>query len=156
MQVRDVMTKNPSCCLTSETIEAPKAIMLSRNIGFLPVLDVKTGREVIGVITDRDVLLRASAKGGGRDRTLVAECMTRHPVCCDETDSVEYAAQRMEESQVRRLPVLDSKGQLSGVISIGDLIRHDALKAGQLRDLLSAVSAHSSLTLRAPEVLAAR
>jgi CBS domain-containing protein len=156
MQVRDVMTQNPSCCLIGETIEEPIAIMRSRDIGFVPVLDVRTGREVIGVVTDRDVLLRVLAKGRAGYKTLVADCMTGHPVCCDETDSVEYAAQRMEESQVRRLPVLDSKGQLCGVISIGDLVRHDALKAGQLRDLLSAVSAHSSIAVRTPEMMMAR
>jgi CBS domain-containing protein len=142
MLVRDVMTANPSCCEINETVESPTAIMSSRGLGFLPVLDVRTGREVVGVVTDRDVMVQALAKARDDEKTRVADCMTTHPVCCHDSDSVNYATQLMEENHVRRLPVVDNQSHLCGVVSISDLVRHSAIGAGRLYDLLNAICSH--------------
>ena len=143
MFVRDVMTTNPSCCEINETVESPSAIMSSRGIGFLPVLDVRSGREVVGVVTDRDVMVRVVAKARDGEKLRVADCMTTHPVCCRDSDSVNYAAQLMEENRVRRLPVVNNQSRLLGVVSISDLVRHNAIGAGRLYDLLNAISSHA-------------
>jgi len=142
MLVRDVMTANPSCCEIGETIASPTAIMSSRCLGFLPVLNVRTGREVVGVITDRDVMVQASHLARDDRKLYVADCMTQHPVCCHDSDSVNYAAQLMEENRVRRLPVLDGQSHLCGVVSISDMVRHNAIGAGRLYELLNVLSAH--------------
>ena len=92
--------------------------MRDLNIGFLPVSE---GTGIIGVVTDRDIVVRALAEGMDPDRALVSDIMTTPILTCSEQDSIEQAAKLMEEKQVHRLLVLDEQGKMCGVLSLGDL-----------------------------------
>jgi len=155
VKVLDVMSKTPGCCVSNETVNVAAAIMRTLDTGFVPVLQASNGRVLAGVVTDRDLVLEVLAQRRDAWKTPVSECMTSNPVCCQEDDSVHYAAQLMEENHLRRLPVVNHSGELCGVISIGDLVRHNALEPHRLRDLLDGLYAgHSSaLTVRPEEAL---
>jgi CBS domain-containing protein len=92
--------------------------MHSRDIGMVPVCD---GERLIGALTDRDIVLRAVARGYDPIRTAVMEIMTPHISYCFADDDLEEAARIMEDEQIRRLPVVDSDKRLVGIISVGDL-----------------------------------
>jgi CBS domain-containing protein len=106
------------------------------NIGSLPVCD---GDRVVGVITDLDITVRAIAEGWDPWTTLVREIMTPEAVCCYEFQEVEAASRLMKEKQIRRLMVLDRRGRLVGMLSLGDLAvgTADDLLAGQTLERVS-------------------
>jgi len=96
--------------------------MQQLDIGALPVvLDPSTPR-LLGMVTDRDLCLHVVA--GGRDPAdiWISECMTADPICCAVGDDVRYALELMEEHQVRRLPVVNAKHEVAGILSLGDLV----------------------------------
>lgn len=102
--------------------------MRSLNIGALPVCD---GRRLIGMVTDRDITVRATAEARDPDNTLVRDCMSPEVVYCFEDQSAQEAERLMEEKQIRRLPVLTSEKQLAGIIALGDL----ATKTGDIQQI---------------------
>ena len=110
---REVETIDPSA-----TLEDAALRMKTLDVGLLPVCD---GERVIGMITDRDITIRATANGQVPAMTEVREAMTPDVVYCEVGDDIRRAAGLMEAHQVRRLPVLDGDRKLVGVISLGDI-----------------------------------
>jgi CBS domain-containing protein len=92
--------------------------MRRHNIGFLPVLDEGT---VLGVLTDRDMVLRGMTEGNDPRYVLVRDVMTRVPIWCYEDDVLTAAAQLLQESHIRRLLVLNRDHELVGILSLDDL-----------------------------------
>jgi CBS domain-containing protein len=92
--------------------------MHALDIGMLPVC---SGDRLVGALTDRDIVIRAVAKGYDPIKTPVKEVMTQQIYYCFENDDVEDAAAIMEGKQIRRLPVINSQKRLVGMISLGDL-----------------------------------
>lgn len=122
MQIREVMTSDYKVVKPDCTIKEAASFMLSEDTGSLPVCD---GETVLGMITDRDIAVRAVAEG--RDPSCsVSEFMTDHLVIARESDDVNEIAQKMSDNQVRRLPVIDDNKKLVGVVSLGDLARSDS------------------------------
>ena len=122
MKVHEVMTKNPAFCCPSSSVVRAAATMQQLDIGALPVvLDPSTPR-LLGMVTDLDLCLHVVA--GGRDPAdiWISECMTADPICCAVGDDVRYALELMEEHQVRRLPVVNAKHEVAGILSLGDLV----------------------------------
>lgn len=123
MQVRGVMTTHPSVVTPDDLISRAARILRDRNIGILPVIDNLRDRSLMGVLTDRDIVVRCVAEGhqGG---CRVRDHMTRGSVTVAEldADAAEVAA-KMEGFQLRRLPVLDEFGKLIGIVSLSDLVR---------------------------------
>ena len=109
----DVVTVPPEALL----IDAAR-LMRDSDIGPLPVCD--KGR-ILGVLTDRDITVRAVADGKDPQSTLVREVMTPEVVCCLESDDVSQAAEMMQSAQLRRLLVVTRDGRLAGIVSLGDL-----------------------------------
>jgi CBS domain-containing protein len=140
MRVREVMSYSPTCCTYSCTAQKAALIMQQDDIGFLPVIDTEATRKLIGVVTDRDLCLKVVATG--RDPALVwaHECMTSDPVACGPEDEVETALQLMEQGAVRRLPVIDSRHQIVGVVSLTDIVHHTAATAREVYVALSRIS----------------
>jgi len=93
-------------------------MMRDSDVGPLPVAD--EGR-LVGVLTDRDITIRAVANGKDPFSTRVDEVMTPKVVCCLDTDEVERAAEMMQSAQLRRLLVVDEGGRLAGIVSLGDI-----------------------------------
>jgi len=118
MKVRDMLTPEVEVIHPNATICEAAQTMSSRDIGMLPVCD---GDRLVGAITDRDIVVRAVAKGYDPIRTMVREVMSERIRYCFENDDVERAAEIMEDHQIRRLPVLNSAKRLVGIISLGDL-----------------------------------
>ena len=122
MNIREVMTPNPRCVTPNETIQVAARIMRDEDTGAVPV--VENGK-VLGMVTDRDIVIRAVADGAQSDRP-VRDIVSGDPVCATPEMSTRDASKLMAEHQVRRLPVVDGD-RLVGIVSIGDL----AVKEGK-------------------------
>src|SRR3954447_9505952 len=119
MKISEVMTRDVQTVRPDHPVQQAASFMLSADAGSIPVTD---GQRLIGMITDRDIAVRAIAKGYGPD-TPVRDVMTDEVICAREDDDVEDVASRMSEAQVRRLPVIDQDERLCGIVSLGDLSR---------------------------------
>ncbi len=118
MQVKDVMTKQVKVIPSNATIRDAAKLMKDIDTGFIPVIDTDN---VIGVITDRDIVLRSTAEGRNPNETKVEEVMTKEFFFLYEDEDVKEAAKVMSDRQVRRLPVVNRQEELVGVLSLGDL-----------------------------------
>jgi len=134
MNIRDVMTPNPRTVSPADSIQSAACIMRDEDTGVVPIVD--NGRAV-GVVTDRDIVVRAVADGGQLSRT-VGEIATSAVVCASPDMSTREAAQLMSDHQVRRLPVVENE-RLVGIVSIGDLAVKEG-KDGRTGDTLQAIS----------------
>jgi CBS domain-containing protein len=135
MNIRDVMTPNPRTVTPDDSIQNAARIMRDEDTGAVPV--VENGRPV-GMVTDRDIVVRSVADGGQVNRS-VREIVTTGVVCVTPDMSTLEANALMSEHQVRRLPVVEND-QLVGIVSLGDL----AVKEGKDRrtgDTLQDISA---------------
>jgi CBS domain-containing protein len=124
MLARDVMTRDPLVVFPSDPIWRAAELMRYHGIGCTPVVADEGSRRVVGVLTDRDIATRCVArKHSGLCR--VADHMTATPIhAVLATDDASRALQKMEAARVRRVPVLNADGDLLGIISQGDLLRH--------------------------------
>ncbi len=131
MFVREIMTRHAATVGADETLESAARKMKELGIGALPVLE---RGQLSGILTDRDLAVRAVATGADPTRVSVRDAMTAQVIACREDDEVEEAARRMEERAVRRIMVLDREGDLSGMLTVDDLVVASmALAAGVLR-----------------------
>lgn len=117
MQIREAMTRDVRTVAPSTTIREAARIMADIDAGSLPVAE---NDRLIGMITDRDIALRAVAAGKGPDST-VGEAMTPELKYCFEDDDIEDVCENMADIQVRRLPVVNRDKRLVGIVSLGDL-----------------------------------
>ncbi len=130
MKLRDVMTRHVEVVRPDSTMKEAAEKMKTFDIGSIPVCD---GDQMMGIITDRDIAVRAVAEG--RDAsTRVSEVMTKEVVYCLQDQDVRDAAKLMEERQIRRMAILDNEKRLVGIISLGDLAvdGEDKRLAGQV------------------------
>ena len=119
MKVKEVMTRTVELVQPNDSLMLAAQKMRDWDIGFLPVYE---GDELIGVVTDRDIAVRAIAGGMNPDAILGREIVTSPVVYCFEDQSVEDAARLMSQNQIRRLVILDrNNNQPVGVVSLGDL-----------------------------------
>ncbi|NNC47049.1 MAG: CBS domain-containing protein [Sphingomonas sp.] len=119
MQIDQIMTKDIKTVSPQASAKEAASFMLSEDTGFVPVCD---GQKLVGTITDRDIAVRGVAEGKGADCS-VSELMSGEPQWCSATDTIEQAAEKMKECQVRRLPVIGENQELVGVVSLGDIAR---------------------------------
>jgi CBS domain-containing protein len=130
MQCKDAMKHKVLYCRERDTVARCAAIMAESSIGFLPVIDAE--RRVVGVLTDRDLVLRVLAKQRSSSTT-AQEVMSRNVVKCTPDDSLDHAEKLLAESRKSRLVLVDAQGMLAGVISLADIAQlEDAARAGEL------------------------
>lgn len=123
MQTRHIMTPNPSVVTKQESVARAAALMRDRHVGMLPVIDDLRTRRLVGVLTDRDIIVRGVAGGRNVDRP-VGDVMTADSLAVARVDmSPDQVVRLMRRQHVRRLPVLDERERLVGVISFTDLSR---------------------------------
>ena len=129
-KISDFMTRNVQVVRPDESLQRAAQVMDELNVGSLPVCD-QTG--LVGMITDRDITVRAMAAGLPAD-THIADVMTGHARWCTREQTVQEAMQQMADVQIRRLPVVDAEHQVVGIVSLGDLaMRHQGHVAAALR-----------------------
>jgi CBS domain-containing protein len=134
-QVADLMTRAVKTMQSSSTLVEAAQAMADLNVGALPVC---VGRKVIGMVTDRDIVLRGVTQGRAVDQLCMLDVMTADPMHVHEDDDLEKVSALMRNAQVRRVPVMDRQEQLVGILSLGDLATRGSLdEAG---DALAAIS----------------
>ena len=126
MKVRDVMSRDVEVLEPGITVHEASRRMAKRDAGAMPVGE--NGR-LVGMLTDRDVVVRVVAENRNPAAVTVREAMTPEVEWCFEDDELGSAGARMSESKVRRLPVLDRDRRLVGILSVGDLAREEAGRA---------------------------
>nr|WP_297353989.1 CBS domain-containing protein [uncultured Caldimonas sp.] len=122
-QVSHVMTRGAHAAAPGDSLRSAAQAMDELNVGVLPVC---RRNRVIGVVTDRDIVVRGAARALPPDRASVQDVMTEDVHCCYEDQPLEEVTDSMQRLQIRRMPVLDRQRQLVGMLSLGDV----ATKAG--------------------------
>lgn len=125
---RDIMTKDPVFCEAGDSVVVAAKLMLEHDIGALPVAGTLFEKELIGIVTDRDLAMRVVAGGHRPEETTVSTVMSSPPVTCSPDDPYDKALELMEKFQVRRIPVTDNDCRIVGIISEADIalrIPHD-------------------------------
>jgi CBS domain-containing protein len=131
MKVKDLMTPGPETVGSGDPVKKAAELMEKNNVGAVPVFD--EGGGAVGVVTDRDIALRLVAGGKDPETTKTADIMSRSVVYCPDDAHASKAAQIMEEKKIRRLLVRDSRGKVTGIVSLGDLAKRLSKdKAGKL------------------------
>lgn len=125
MKVHELMTRDPAILQPESTVAEAAVVMKREDCGSLPV--VKAGK-LVGIVTDRDIVLRAVAAKKDPAQLSVSEIMSNDPVIVTSETTADDATKLMSEKQVRRLPVVDD-GRLVGILAIGQLARHESAKA---------------------------
>ena len=140
MKVSEVMTPNPRTVQLSDTIEDAARIMRDEDTGAVPVIE---DDRVVGMITDRDIVIRAVADGDFE--CTIDDIVSDDVVCATPEMTTAEAADLMAEHQIRRLPVVDDDEQLVGIVSLGDLAvkeGRDARMGDTLENISEGVKRH--------------
>jgi CBS domain-containing protein len=117
MNVKDLMTTNVRTCSSNDPITKAAQIMSEVNCGAVPIVD---GDKVVGMVTDRDIVLRGVAKGKETNNCKCSDCMTTNVITCAPDMDAHRAADLMAEKQIRRLPVVEN-GRICGIVALGDM-----------------------------------
>jgi CBS domain-containing protein len=118
MKLKEIMSSDVEVIHPNSMLQEAAGKMKTLDVGSLPVCD---NRKLVGILTDRDIAVRAVAAGRDPKRTTVSDTMTPELIYCYEDQDVKEAAKMMERYQIRRLPILDRSQQLVGIVSLGDL-----------------------------------
>ena len=116
---RDVMTENPACCTPQTPLEQVARLMVQHDCGEIPVLDPDD--QVVGVVTDRDIVCRVVAEGKNPSAYPAEHCMTSRVVTVTQDTTLSDVLTTMEKHQVRHVPVVDDRGGCVGMISQADV-----------------------------------
>lgn len=121
VKTSEIMSREVSAVSPANSIKSAADIMRVNNVGILPVVD---GNRMVGIITDRDIVLRVISDGKAVADSVVEDAMTEEVHYCLDDDDVEDVAKRLGELRIRRMPVLDSSGHIVGMISLDDVAVH--------------------------------
>lgn len=122
MQAREIMTESPVCCTPSDSLHMVARQLRDNSCGLLPVVDSWESMHLIGVVSDRDIVCRVMADGKDCASATVADAMTGGRLWTVKPNaSVDEVLDKMEEGQVRRIPVVDDNGGVVGIISTADV-----------------------------------
>lgn len=140
MQVKEIMHKGADTITPASSVQAAARKMKRHNIGALPVCD---GNILAGVITDRDIVVKGVAEGRDPAKTKVSEIMSAKPATCHQDADIQAVARLMEEKKIRRIPVLNRKEKLVGMLSVDDFTRRGAGQDLLAEILESAAARHA-------------
>ena len=120
MKCSEVMTKDPTCCLPTDAAFDAAQLMKSEDVGPIPVVSDKQTKNLVGIVTDRDLALKVVAEGLDPKQTTIEEIMTTGVMTCGPDDDVSDVLELMEEHHVRRIPIVDDD-RLVGIIAQADI-----------------------------------
>jgi len=144
MKCMDVLTKDPVCCLPGDTVEQAARLMKKEDVGPIPVIESRQSKKLLGIVTDRDMAVKVVAEGRDNKKTKVEEIMTRNPVTCHPNDDLQVALDAMAQHQIRRVPVVDDQGRITGIIAQADVATRtdDPEKTADVVEEISRSSIH--------------
>ena len=123
MKVKDCMCNDVCCVKPNTTLNQVAKLMSENHVGCIPVCDENDC--ICGIVTDRDILLRAVACEKDTKSCLVSDIMTCNVCTCTEDDEMTNAESKMAKYQIRRLPVCDNNNKVVGILTLGDLAHHN-------------------------------
>ncbi len=118
MKIKEVMSPNPVCCTPGDSAQMVARIMRDGNIGSIPVVIDQQSRELVGVITDRDLCCSIVADGLDPKMTPIQKFISLDPVTCRDGENVEKCERAMQEHQIRRIPIVDSDNRVLWIATI--------------------------------------
>jgi CBS domain-containing protein len=124
MKVKDIMTKDPAVCTPDTMLPEVARMMADRDCGQIPVIESSASPRPVGVVTDRDIIIRAVARGMNPLDLTARDVMTSPAVTVTPDDKVEDVADTLSNKRVRRVPVVDDDGELFGMVSQADIAQH--------------------------------
>jgi CBS domain-containing protein len=128
VQVKEIMTPDPFCCTADTSLEEVAKAMVEHDCGEIPIVRTSKDRTLVGVVTDRDIVCRLVAQGINPVDESAESCMSTPVVSVRETTPVEECARIMEESQIRRVPVVNGGGMCCGIVSQADIAKNASRK----------------------------
>lgn len=123
MDVKECMSTKVCFCNQNSNIKDAAKLMCDNHVGCIPVCNDENC--IVGVITDRDIILRSVACDKDVASTKVTDIMTCNPCCCKPDTKIDEATKLMQDLQIRRIPVCDCNNKIVGILSLGDLAHHD-------------------------------
>lgn len=133
------MTKNPVCCLPTDTVKKAAELMKEGDFGALPVVESQESGKILGIITDRDITVKVVADGKDPESTPVESVMNGNVFTVHEDGDVGEALSIMADQQIRRVPVVDTDDRIVGMIAQADIATklNDPTEAGKVVDEIS-------------------
>jgi CBS domain-containing protein len=139
MKIQEIMTKDPSFVTPDATVRDAAQVMKREDVGIVPVVDGQNEKRLIGLVTDRDIAIRCIADG--KDGTCrVRDVMSSDDLAtCSQNDDVEDVMSAMRTEKVRRIPIVDERGSLVGIVSQADVLTktRDTSRAGEIVEEIS-------------------
>ena len=123
MKAQDIMTKNPTSVTPETSVREAAQLMKSEDVGMIPVVRSTGSKSIVGIVTDRDIAIRHVAAGHSSPDCPVSEAMSSNVKTCKTTDSVDDVMKVMGKEQVRRIPIVDERGELVGIVAQADIAR---------------------------------
>jgi CBS domain-containing protein len=128
MTVTDLMTSNPACCTMETPLPEVARLMVQCDCGEIPVVERDDLKKPVGVVTDRDICCRAVAEGRNPLTMTAGDVMSSPAVCVNERDHIDAVKRMMEAHQIRRVPVVDDRGEICGIVALADIALRDSRK----------------------------
>lgn len=122
MKAQDIMAKDPRCVTPRTSVQEAARLMKTEDVGALPVIESDSSRKLVGIVTDRDIAIRAVADGRDLGSVTVSDVMSKSATTAKATDSVDDVMKVMGREQVRRIPIVDDRDQLVGIVSQADVV----------------------------------
>jgi len=138
--VADVMTRGVRTLTPTDSVSQAAQAMDELNVGVIPVCD---GEKLVGMVTDRDIVVRGVAQECDMKTTQLADVMSTNVRCATEDQSVDDVLGQMADSQIRRMPVVDGQQRLVGIVSLGDIADKDSANEVDLATSLADISSPS-------------
>jgi CBS domain-containing protein len=124
MKAREIMSKDPRCVTPDASVREAARLMKDEDVGVLPVVEADgKDKRLVGMVTDRDIAIRVVAEGRTGDEARVRDIMSGNPRSVRENENVDDVLELMGREQVRRIPVVDDRGAVIGIIAQADLAR---------------------------------
>lgn len=145
MLVKEIMTAKPVCCTATTPLREVARAMVQNDCGEIPITDGNGQNSLIGVVTDRDLVVRMIAEGKNPLDHTAESCMSSPVVVVWESTPVEDCARLMEEHQIRRVPVVDGGGACCGIVSQADIAQHASrrITADLVKDVSQPTLSHA-------------
>lgn len=139
MKIQDIMTRDPSCVSPDSTVREAAQLMKRDDVGIVPVVENTSDKRLLGVVTDRDIAVRCVAEGKDGSCRVRDVMSSDNLATCKLNDDVDSVMDAMRTEKVRRIPIVDERGSLVGIVAQSDVLRktRDTHKAGETVEEIS-------------------